>query len=281
MPTPTFIGVGAQKCASTWIYDILSDHPQVALSTLKEVDFFSYKYDHGVQWYERNFEEQYSGQPVVGEISPSYFHEPAVPERVLRHYPDIKLIVSLRNPVKRAVSNHTHEIRTGHLVGEDLTFEKGLANNPTYVDQGLYAKHLQRWLEVFPRENILILVFEEVIADRSAAAQQIYQFLGINESHQSQFLDTRSNPGYVNRYKGVESFRKKARGIVRSLGLDSLWGLLAKLGLRKLYSGMNKVSSADAIPPPSESTIEKLTLEFDNDITELEKLLARDLSIWR
>lgn len=281
MPTPTFIGIGAQKCASTWIYDILSDHPQVALSSLKEVDFFSYKYDHGVQWYEHNFSEQYAGQPVVGEISPSYFHEPAVPERVLRHYPDIKLIVSLRHPVKRAISNHTHEIRTGHLTGEDLTFEKGLANNPTYVDQGMYAKHLQRWLDAFPREQVLVLVFEEVIADRVAAAKKIYDFLGIDQHHQSAFLDSRSNPGYVNRSKGLESFRKKARGFVKSIGLDFLWGLLAKLGLRKLYSGVNKVSSAEAIPSPLESTLANLNAEFSDDIAQLEELLARDLSVWR
>ena len=82
MPKPTFIGIGAQKCASTWIYDILKDHPDVALSELKEVDFFSYKYDHGLQWYENNFSEA-GTQSVIGEISPSYFHEPAVPARAV------------------------------------------------------------------------------------------------------------------------------------------------------------------------------------------------------
>ncbi|BFM05567.1 sulfotransferase domain-containing protein [Halioxenophilus aromaticivorans] len=281
MPTPTFIGIGAQKCASTWIYDILSDHPQAALSGLKEVDFFSYKYDHGLQWYERNFDEGFSGQPVVGEISPSYFHEPAVPERVLRHYPNIKLIVSLRNPVKRAISNHTHEIRVGHFGGSDLSLEKGLANNPTYVDQGLYAKHLQRWLEVFPRENVLVLVFEEVIADRTKAAKQIYEFLGIDSAHQSAFLDSKSNPGYVNKSKGLESFRKKARGMVKSVGLDSVWGMAAKLGLRKLYSNMNKVPGSKAVPAPKDETVVQLQQLFEQDIEQLEALLARDFTIWR
>ncbi len=281
MPKPTFIGIGAQKCASTWIYDILSDHPEVALSDLKEVDFFSYRYDHGVQWYERNFSNQYQGQPVVGEISPSYFHEPAVPERVLHHYPDIKLIVSLRQPVERAVSNHMHEIRTGHLVGEDITFEKGLDNNPMYVEQGLYAKHLQRWLDVFPKENILVLVFEEVIADRVTAAKQIYQFLGIGDQHSSEFLDTRSNPSYVNRSKVLEAVRKKLRRSFKSIGLDFIWSCLAKLGLRKLYSGMNKVSSSEAVPAPKDETLAKLQQSFEQDITQLEQMLSRDLSIWR
>jgi len=280
MPKPTFIGIGAQKCASTWIYDILKDHPEVALSELKEVDFFSYKYDHGLQWYEHNFELA-GDRPVVGEISPSYFQEPAVPERVFRHYPDTKLIVSLRNPIKRAISNHTHEIRIGHLTGDDISFEKGLANNPMYVEQGMYATHLARWLSVFPRENVLVLIFEEVIQDRLAAAQQIYHFLGIDEQHRSAALDTQSNPSYVNRSKGLEAVRKKARRFIRSIGMDFVWSLAAKLGLRKLYSGVNKVSGGDVVPPPKDSTLATLKAEFSPEITKLETMLSRDLSLWR
>ncbi|MGC1507005.1 sulfotransferase domain-containing protein [Ketobacter sp. MCCC 1A13808] len=280
MPKPTFIGIGAQKCASTWIYDILKDHPDVALSELKEVDFFSYKYDHGLQWYENNFSEA-GTQSVIGEISPSYFHEPAVPARVYRHYPDIKLIVSLRDPIKRAVSNHMHEVRIGHLSGEDISFENGLANNPTYIEQGLYATHLERWMSVFPRENILILLFEDVIANREAAAKKIYQFLALDDQHRSVALDTRSNPSYVNRYKGLEKLRKGLRKTVKSLGLDFLWRYLAKMGLSKLYSGVNKVSAAKAVPPPKEATIQNLAVEFDTEITQLESILSRELSMWR
>ena len=204
-----------------------------------------------------------------------------MPERVLRHYPDIKLIVSLRQPVKRAVSNHMHEIRTGHLVGDDISFERGLDNNPMYVEQGLYAKHMQRWLDVFPQENILVLVFEEVIADRAKAAQEIYQFLGINDQHRSAFLDTRSNPSYVNRSKGLEAVRKKLRRSMKSIGLDFVWSFLAKLGLRKLYSGMNKMPSSEAVPAPKPETLAQLQQSFEQDITQLEQMLSRDLSIWR
>lgn len=281
MPEPTFIGIGAQKCASTWIYDILSDHPQVALSELKEVDFFSYKYDRGLQWYERNFDSQYSGQSVVGEISPSYFHESAVPGRIHRHYPHVKIIVSLRHPVKRAISNHTHEIRTGHLTGDDRSFERGLDNNPMYLEQGLYAKHLERWFEVFPKENVLVLIFEEVIADRGEAAKRIYEFLDISTTHHPQLLDAKSNPSYVNRYRGVEVVRKKLRLAMKSLGLDFIWGFLAKAGLRRLYGGLNKVSASQAVPPPKEETLSHLHEYFDQDIQALESLLARDLNVWR
>ena len=80
MAKPNFVGIGAQKCASTWIYQILSDHPDVSLSTKKEIDFFSYRYHHGSLWYEKHFPDK-PGATATGEVSPSYFHEPAVPSR--------------------------------------------------------------------------------------------------------------------------------------------------------------------------------------------------------
>ena len=65
----------------------------------------------------------------------------------------MKLILFLRNPLDRLISNHKHEIRVSHLAGNELSVEFGLMNNPSYVEQGLYATHLERWLEYFPKEN--------------------------------------------------------------------------------------------------------------------------------
>ena len=117
-----FLVIGAQKCASTWIYDILRDHRQVLLSERKELDFFSYHYERGFQWYERQFGPP-NGWLAVGEISPSYFHEPAVPARLGEYLPEAKIIVSLRDPVERALSHHRHAVRVGDVVGDDLSFE--------------------------------------------------------------------------------------------------------------------------------------------------------------
>ncbi|MEE9494417.1 MAG: sulfotransferase domain-containing protein [Gammaproteobacteria bacterium] len=281
MAKPTFIGIGAQKCASTWIYDILADHPDVILSEKKEVDYFSYHYDHGRQWYESSFAANNRSFIAAGEISPSYFHEPAVPERILAQYPDAKILVALRDPVKRAISNHKHEIRVGHLSGDDLSLEFGLANNSTYIDQGLYAKHLQRWFEVFPREQILVLLFEDIIGDKQVAAKQIFNFLGIAENHSPAALNSQSNPSYVNKFRGLESFRRSLRQTMSKLGLDSVWTFLQKAGLQKLYASLNKKPSESVIPPTSEVTKQQLALAFREDIEKLEKMLNRDLSAWK
>src|SRR3954453_17151561 len=161
---PTYVGIGAQKCASTWLHRILAEHPEIAVPADKEMDFFSYRYDHGNQWYERCFAVEGTAR-VRGEISPSYFCEPAVPERVARYMPDAKILLSLRDPVERALSNHRHEVREGHLTGSDLSFETGLANNPMYVEQGLYATHLKSWLRHFAQADILVVLMEDIETD--------------------------------------------------------------------------------------------------------------------
>src|SRR5918993_382064 len=175
---PTYVGIGAQKCASTWLHRILESHPEVSVPEVKEADFFSYHYDRGFQWYQRCFATAPESSQVRarGEISPSYFCEPAVPERVARYMPGAKIMVSLRDPVERALSNHRHDVKQRHLTGDDLSFERGLSNNPMYVEQGLYATHLKRWLQYFPRERILVVLMDEVAADPRAVCRSVYRF---------------------------------------------------------------------------------------------------------
>ncbi|MEO1188983.1 MAG: sulfotransferase, partial [Pseudomonadota bacterium] len=102
---PEVIGIGAQKCASSWLHAIAGSHPGIGTSDPKEVDFFSYYFDRGYRWYERHFEAA-PGTRVCFENSPSYFHDPRAPGRVSAYNSGMKIIVLLRDPIKRAFSNH-------------------------------------------------------------------------------------------------------------------------------------------------------------------------------
>jgi len=276
---PSYVGIGAQKCASTWLHRILAEHPQVAVPETKEVDFFSYRYDRGYQWYERCFD----GAPDArarGEISPSYFCEPAVPERVARYVPEAQIIVSLRDPVERALSNHRHEVREGHLVGPDLTFETGLANNPMYVEQGLYATHLKKWLRHFPRERILVVLMEDVAADPLGVARSVYGFLGIDASFVPAGLTERYNQSFATRSPALGAMKDTLYAATRLPGLRWAWGAAAGIGLRTMYRGINKVPSDVVIPPPAEQTLQRLRQHFQPEILELETLIGRSLAPW-
>jgi len=276
MRIPNFLGIGGQKCASTWIYDILRDHPQVFVSDRKEIDFFSYKYDRGFQWYCNHFCTSHLAD-IVGEISPSYFHEFLVPERVKKHLPDPKIIVSLRDPVERAISNHQHEVRVGHFISKDLSFEAGLANNPMYVEQGLYAKHLARWFRFFSADKILVVFLEEIKEDRVDVARRVYKFLNVDSDFLSEAIDRQSNPGHLSRYHNLERFRNKLHLMAKQLGLESVWRTLSRLGLRSAYGRLNKMPTNSIIPPISEDTRAKLKKYFSSDTAKLARLLDREI----
>ena len=276
---PNFIGIGAQKCASTWIYDVLHDHPHAQLSDRKELDFFSYHYDRGLPWYERHFGASEPGS-AVGEISPSYFHEPAVPERVRACLPDVKIILALRDPVERALSHHRHAVRLGDLSGADLSFEAALPGNPMYLEQGRYATHLQRWLDCFPAEQLLVLFFEEVVRTPEDVAQRLYRFLQIDTGHRSSSLGQRSNASHIIPFASLERTRKRLRTGIQRVGLGTLWDGMAALGARRLYHQLNRRPSEEAIPPLEEDTRAWLRAYFREEVMRLETFTGRDLASW-
>lgn len=277
---PGFIGIGVQKCATTWIYDILRDHPEVGMSATKEVNFFSYHYDHGFQWYGRQFPRD-ADVRVRGEISPSYFHDPAAPGRAAGYAPEAKLLVSLRDPVERAISNHKHEVRVGHFSGSDVSFEAGLANNPGYIDQGLYATHLERWLEYFPADRVLVVLFDDIVRDPAGVAQGIYRFLGVDENHLSTALYSRSNSGHLKRSLPLHAARRRVRAAVTQAGFGWAWETMARLGLRRIYRKYNWRPAEGRVPTVSAESRGALRERFKSEVVQLEAIIGRSLVQWR
>jgi hypothetical protein len=215
MVKPTFLGIGAQKCASSWIRNVLHDHPEVFVSHPREVDFFSYHYNRGYTWYERHFDHAGAAK-AIGEISPSYFCDPLAPLWVREYRRDVKLILTLRDPIARAFSNHLHEIRMGHFRGADLRFEAGLESNPMYLFQSRYGTHLAHWLKEFPKDRVLVLVQEEIQVDAVAQVRRLYSFLDVDPAYQSRFLFRRShesvgahNPALFRAWRAVGEFCRR------------------------------------------------------------------------
>jgi hypothetical protein len=138
---PSFLIVGAQRCGTTSMYKMLTRHPAVLPAVLhKGVHYFDTGYDHGISWYRGHFPlrrtarrvERVTGVlPVTGESSPYYMFHPLAAQRISAAYPDIKLIVLLRDPVERAYSAHTHETARGY---EDQPFEHAVDLEPSRLD---------------------------------------------------------------------------------------------------------------------------------------------------
>ncbi|MEW6353093.1 MAG: sulfotransferase domain-containing protein [Pseudomonadota bacterium] len=275
---PTYLGIGAQKCASTWIHRILQDHPQVCVSTPKELDFFSHYYDRGFQWYERHFD--LGGCIAAGEISPSYFYDSEAPLRAWQYNPHFKIIVALRDPLERAYSNHLHEIRAGHHRGDNLSFEAGLANNPMYLEQSRYATHLKRWLARFRRDQILVMFQEEIELAADEQARRLYQFLEIDARHTSSFAEKRANESRKPRLQSLNMLFKETARWGRNAGFH---GAVARLKHSRLIAGIlraNTVSLRSLAPPMLPETRRYLERELTGEVLDLADLLGRDTLPW-
>src|SRR5262245_48289245 len=99
---PDFIGIGAQRCATSWIYECLACHPQVYMPE-KEIHFFDCEFERGMDWYLNHFSTAHAGK-LCGEFTPDYLSSPVAIERLRDLVPQAKLIISLRHPVQRAYS---------------------------------------------------------------------------------------------------------------------------------------------------------------------------------
>jgi Sulfotransferase domain len=197
-PLPDFLILGAQKAGTTALYAYLRWHPDLTGPSWKEVSFFDRHYARGASWYRGHFPLRPRGR-IVGEASPGYLFHPLAPKRVQETVAGARLIVLLRDPVDRALSHYHHEVALGR---EPLSFEEALdaeeertrgeeerlVRDPshfshawwdfTYVARGRYAEQLERWLAVFPREQLLVLASEQLAADTAATFARVLDFLG-------------------------------------------------------------------------------------------------------
>jgi len=197
-PLPDFLILGAQKAGTTALYAYLRWHPGLTGPAWKEVSYFDRHYRRGARWYRGHFPLR-PGDRVVGEASPGYLFHPLAPSRVKATVPEARLIALLRDPVDRALSHYHHEVALGR---EPLTFEQAIEAEPertrgeeerlsrepdyfshtwwdyTYLARGRYAEQLERWLAVFPREQLLVLASDELAAEPGQTFARVLEFLG-------------------------------------------------------------------------------------------------------
>jgi len=275
----TFIGLGGQKCASSWLHMIFHDHPNAFVSDPKELNFFSAHYDRGHQWYEGHFAAA-AGRTAVGEISPSYLPDRDAPARARTYNPDLRILLALRDPLERAYSNHLHDIRLGYYQDADLSFDSGLRNNPMYVEQSRYAKHLTTWLEHFPREQILVVFQEEIAADPLGQARLVYDFLGIDSDHVSGSVAIRTNESYLPRSRRWERFVRDTGTFTRRVGLGWFDRVLRKSGVIAALHRRNRSDIRRIVPPIGEPTRAALLQVLGPDTLRLAQILGRASLPW-
>nr|XP_045608356.1 heparan sulfate glucosamine 3-O-sulfotransferase 6-like [Procambarus clarkii] len=180
---PHVLIIGAKKSGTRALLAFLRVHPSIRASG-PEIHYFDRFYSRGLSWYRNQLPLSLEGQLTV-EKTPAYFTTPGVPARVKADLPAAKLLLVVRNPVTRALSDYTQGLskHRSRRSFEELVFVKwssGLVNSEWGpISGGLYARHLTRWLQYFPRSSIHVVSGENLIMDPAAELCRVQEFLGL------------------------------------------------------------------------------------------------------
>jgi hypothetical protein len=176
-PLPNFLHLGPAKSGTTWLYQVLAEHPEVLLCPAKDLYFFSRCYDRGLDWYRAQFRGAGQEHNVIGEICPGYLSFGPAPERIRACLgPDVRLMVTLREPVSRAFSSYLDHRKHGQAAA---TFRETTRLLPQLIDEGRYSTHLRSYLEHFGRESLHVAIFDDLQADPQAFLDSVTDWLGI------------------------------------------------------------------------------------------------------
>ncbi len=181
---PNLLVIGAMKGGTTSLWEYLRQHPQVHMSSTKEIHFFDRddRWGRGCAWYEGHFAGATGQHTVIGEATPAYARFPQhrdVPARAASLVPQARLVYVLRDPIARIRSHYLHH-RTLGL--ETLPFAQAVLERSTYVDTSRYAMQIEQWLRCYPREQLLVITSEQLREQHAETMRQVYAFLGVDPS---------------------------------------------------------------------------------------------------
>jgi hypothetical protein len=204
---PDFVIIGCQRGGTSSLYKYLGRHPEIGPSLRKETEFFTINHYLGVKWYQAHFPLRFrrrlaalfGRRLLTFEATPDYLLDPRAPERCRDLLPNAKIIMLLREPGERALSQYHHNIRLGletetfaeavemepNRITDDIAEIKRLPDSKalnfrrfSYVERGRYAEQVNRWLNAYPRDQVLILESEDFFEDPASILSRILTFVG-------------------------------------------------------------------------------------------------------
>lgn len=264
-----FLIIGATKSATTWLQQSLQQDPSVYMPD-PELHYFSRCYERGDDWYLSNFDGQGERQ-MRGEKSNSYLDVPQAAIRINEKLPHARLIAQLRNPVDRAYSDYCMLYRRAE-VDRDIAkyLDPRQAAGGRFLNGGLYFQQLQNYLERFPQEKLLVLLYEDLKVDAGAQLGRVRSFLNLSADLPPQPLarkvKDKSEPVVSPRLRRILSPLKPiVSPLRRTTGFKKLRSLIA-----------GEVQYA----PLGRELRERMTEYYAGETEKLGALVGRDLTGW-
>jgi hypothetical protein len=296
---PDFLIIGAPKAGTTALFRALSRHPRIYCSPEKEPRFFAYagttprfpcpggrENAACIVSREADYLRLFAGcapDQVAGEASTAYLAAPGAPATAFRYVPSARLVAILRHPVERAHSQWLHHRQEGHEPLADFEqawhaeperIARGFRPSFHYRERGYYGRHLQRWLAHFPREQLLVLFYEDWQGQPQATLTAVFRHLGV--ASMARPIVTRENrssrqPRWAWLHHHMVENNALRRWAQRRLPLRVRDAITNTIGRFNLKPGPGLDARLRA----------RLAVAYHQDLAQLEALTDRDLSAWR
>ncbi len=290
-----FFVVGTQKGGTTSLHDILNEHPDICLPSIKETHYFSHsdRRERGPDWYRSQFPAR--GSSITGEVDPEYMFSPLAAKRISEETPARKIAFVLRNPIRRAYSQFLMSVRRGY---ETLSFREALLlendrlsgdrasfayDEWSYASRSLYSAQIERFLSEIPRVEPLFLRSETLTADADDSGyNQFCRFVGTTPRPDLLANGTRSNVASQPRHAGIRDFiyaNNGRSGLRRQI--TALLPTSLKVRIFKMIDGLNQQPIAQKDETAFDDLPEPVLASMARDIERCEDLTGLDLSSWR
>ncbi len=281
-PKVNLLVIGAMKSGTTSVHEYLNEHPLISMSNEKEPGFFveQMTWSRGFDWYHELFP---TGKDFsyYGESSTHYTKFPefsGVAKRIYEYNPNVRLIYTMRNPFKRLVSHYWHQVRAHHSGGEVNDIDVAIQRNSNYLDFSNYALQLEQYYELFPKEQIYILTFEELVTAPGQVTKDICQWLGLNTDVELSNIEEAFNAA-PDQMTGASG-----KGLLNKIQHSKTWNILSPLvpsflknaAKSSAYKPIDKSVQADKINKIQQELLE----HFRSQTQDLKRLTGREFPEW-
>ncbi len=275
MTLPNFIGIGAQRAATTWMYHCLREHPEIFASEKKELHFFDENFEKGIEWYAQHFES--AGKPVISEITPNYLNVEIALERMAKTVPDARLFVVLREPISRAYSSY-RLLHNEHFQGK--SFQEACEISPYLTRLSKYSEDLARVYSLYQSDQVKVFLYDDVLSDPADVVRQLYSFAQVDADFVPESIDVRYNPILYPRVQDTLEKFKLGRALARFKQTRLGVHLKNRLSTQKTVQTHSDDNTENKKRIASEAYIQSLKQEFRQDILKVQDMIGRDLSAW-
>jgi hypothetical protein len=292
MSMPTFMVVGTQKAATTWLYECLHEHPEVFVPETKELHYFCppdrcrVSQRHcGAEWYAQQFAGAGEAR-AVGELTTDYMFLPNVADELYKFNSKLNLVFLLRNPVDRAYSAYWMRRQR---VPDMPSFETMLEQQRDYVSRGLYHEQIARFLHRFPNDQVRIYIYEELAHEPEAFLADLFGFLGVDADFRPLSASKRIAAATPHGRASAFLLYRLASPIINQPGVIHLWRALRRhtavkemlTGTGAKGNGTGSTAPPSGYPPMAPATRDRLLRLFRPENEQLFTLLGREIPSWR